>query len=285
MPMVERATQSGDYQIEVLKRVGTLFVSRRDAYATESRGGEWFLARERGESGNYDGPPIPMGRELLLRHLAGDVTVGHYLVDPSTDTAKVLAFDIDLGKSGYYMPYSKKVLDLSLVHGQPLRSIWNSRGSSDVHEGHQFLECLLSGVAEQVYSVCRDKLRSPVLVADSGGKGVHVYVLPGAQPAAMLREVGSKLLESIGWYPTKGNNFWTAPGFETTDPDGKPAYQVTIEVFPKQASVGADGFGNLMRLPCGLHARTRRRFSFLDMETEYVGWPNELDPLKALPEV
>lgn len=284
MSMVEQSGQPGDYQIELLKRIGTHFIARKDAYATESKGGEWFLARERGDKGNYDGPPIPMKTDLLLRHLAGDVTVGHYLVDPKTDTAKVLAFDIDLGKSGYYMPFTNRALDLELVHQQPLRSIWNQRGR-EKHEGFQFLESLLSGVAEQVYAACVDRLKSPVLVADSGGKGVHVYVLPGQRSADQLREVGCKLLDGLGWYPTKANNFWTAPGFETTDENDRPAYQVTIEVFPKQSSVDSDGFGNLMRLPCGVHAKTRRKYKFLDMGGDYVGWPHELDPLKALPEV
>ena len=50
----------------------------------------------------------------------------------------------------------------------------------------------------------------------------------------------------------------------------------TIEIFPKQADISAE-FGNLIRLPLGLHRRKKLWSVFIDPETG-----EELDPLEAL---
>jgi hypothetical protein len=74
----------------------------------------------------------------------------------------------------------------------------------------------------------------------------HIWVFFLAPvPAAVARFLGRRLLEKAG--------------------------QPNVELFPKQEKVEEDKYGNLVKLPCGLHQREKKWSRFLD--------PNTLKPL------
>lgn len=108
---------------------------------------------------------------------------------------------------------------------------------------------LLAALREEVAAEgfrLRDALRDagldPVLV-DSGFKGRHLWCfLPERIPAREARRALSALLRAIG----------------------RPSGNLTLELFPKQDRVSKDGLGNLVKLPLGVHLRTRRRAAVLD---------------------
>ncbi|MBK9386811.1 MAG: hypothetical protein IPN34_18510 [Planctomycetes bacterium] len=93
----------------------------------------------------------------------------------------------------------------------------------------------------------------PVLIEESGFKGRHLWILL-APPvdAGLLRRFGLALQRDLG-----------APG----DP------RVQVELFPKQARVRAEGLGNLIKLPLGIHRRTGRRSQLLDEEGRPIETP------------
>ena len=106
----------------------------------------------------------------------------------------------------------------------------------------------------------RDALRGlgldPLLV-DSGYKGRHLWLrLDPPAPASAARAAGLRLAA------------WLAVG--------SPLH---LEVFPKQDRVPPGGLGNLVKLPLGLHLRSRRWCALLDDAGEVV--PHPLERLRA----
>ena len=66
--------------LDVLER---LFINRWDTYATQRKDGQYVRVDE------------PLTREVLRRHLAGEITVGTYQINPSNNMVKWLVFDVD----------------------------------------------------------------------------------------------------------------------------------------------------------------------------------------------
>lgn len=87
------------------------------------------------------------------------------------------------------------------------------------------------------------ELGIPCLLEDSGQKGRHVWVFfETPVPATAARRLARLVLDTIP----------------------PPASEIGIEVFPKQARVGTSGYGNLIKLPLGIHRRTGRWSMWLD---------------------
>jgi len=87
-----------------------------------------------------------------------------------------------------------------------------------------------------------------MLVEDSGRRGAHLWIFFSEPvPVRAARLLGLEILERSG---------------------------VTgAELFPKQEEVPPDGFGNLVKLPLGIHRVSGRRAVFVDPETlEPLGW-------------
>jgi hypothetical protein len=42
---------------------------------------------------------------------------------------------------------------------------------------------------------------------------------------------------------------------------------ITVEVYPKQDVLAHDGYGNLVRLPLGIHPVTKQRSHFINLES------------------
>lgn len=103
----------------------------------------------------------------------------------------------------------------------------------------------------------RDQLRAgdldPVLV-DSGYKGWHLWLLLSTPtPAGAALAFARHTLAGLGPLPAG----------------------VHIDLFPRQAGVPADGLGNLVKLPLGVHLRSGRRALLLDDEHRPLARPFE----------
>ena len=82
----------------------------------------------------------------------------------------------------------------------------------------------------------------PAYLEDSGFKGRHVWIfLESPLPAGVAKKCGDLLAAQLLPLPP----------------------EVTVEVFPKQATVKPGSLGNLIKLPLGLHRRTGKRALFL----------------------
>ncbi|KYK22752.1 hypothetical protein AYK24_00560 [Thermoplasmatales archaeon SG8-52-4] len=77
----------------------------------------------------------------------------------------------------------------------------------------------------------------------SGMKGAHVwYFFKEPIPAGTARDINSVMLSSVG----------------VVDPN------LHLEFFPKQDTLGDGGYGNLIKLPCGMHQLSKTFSYFLD---------------------
>lgn len=223
--------------------IARLFIQRRDVYA------------EQHANGTYGPVHAPMTRAVLETHLKGASTLGHYLVDQE-GLCRVFAFDIDLTKKG---------VDSDGAEIAP-RSVW----IDNEHVAHTDLVVQLRCMAEGLALRTKRLAEIPVAVSYSGSKGLHVYGLCGAVQAAEAREVAKTVLDSFGCFePTRGQNFFRHS-------DGVYP-NLEIEIFPKQDKVGADGFGNLMRLPLGVNKKSGQEGFFVDLTTPI----NELKAAEA----
>lgn len=99
----------------------------------------------------------------------------------------------------------------------------------------------------------------PVLFERSGYKGVHAwYFFEEPVPAWAAKEVLASIQERVS-PPPKG---------------------IHLEVFPKQVTLSGKGYGNLIKLPLGVHRVTGNRSVFLDHRGIPV--PESLDHLLAV---
>ncbi len=107
----------------------------------------------------------------------------------------------------------------------------------------------LRSLLQETTRAVAERMRSlgmPFLLEDSGYKGHHLWFFPAApEPAVTLHALGRIVLSEIG--PL------LAPG-------------VSAEWFPKAVRPGAQGLGNLIKLPLGIHRRTGRRSAFLSAD-------------------
>jgi len=227
---------------QTLGAFGKRFIERRDVFAEQHANGSYTPVRR----------PIKLGD--LRDHVTGKHSYGHYLVS-TEGRCRLFAFDIDA---------AKEPVDWGdLGEFVPREAILNKN-----HAAYPVLIAQLNALAEGLARKTHRTLGIPVAAAFSGRKGLHVYGFTGPDNAETIREAGESVLKSFGVFePSRGKNFWR----HTT---GYEAFE--IEVFPKQVEVGKDGFGNLMRLPLGIHAVTKQKSHFV----HFSGSPTQI---KALP--
>jgi hypothetical protein len=252
----QRGQTSLSDNTDLIKSIGTRFIERRDVKAVQGEGIPWQPIREKFTLQDFED------------HIAGKRTFGHYLVSPEGN-AKLFAFDIDLDKTGVY--YTEDIPNAPEVECNP-RDVWLDPN----HPGRWTMKFQLRCVAEALAAKVNRLIGIPVAVAYSGGKGLHVYGFTGSKPAPVVRTLALGVMEEMfSWQPTRGENFW-----KHTDPGVMP--NITIEVFPKQDTVGEDGFGNLMALPLGIHKLTGQRKYFCRLTGPIEdGW-SEMNPINAL---
>lgn len=278
-------TEVAGRERELAAVIGKLFVQRRDVKAVQQPNGEWYRSS------------TPFKMTDMMAHVRGEQSLGHYLIDHDNQ-CRVFALDIDIVdtkmetlKNGTpeqrakyvpcYYPSNPSGPNHGLVEYNP-REAWKDRA----HPSRAWTKRSLKFIAEEIAAVIVSEMELPCLVSYSGSKGMHVYAIlhesvggPGPIPADDAREGAVLVLERTGRFiPGRGKNFYRA--IDQDPVTGFP--QLEVEIFPKQGSIGAKGYGNLMRLPLGRNLKsTKDRAFFVDMD----GPLDELrpvDPLQAL---
>ncbi len=112
-------------------------------------------------------------------------------------------------------------------------------GSRGWNEAMQALDVFAAEILEFA-----DSLGLKLHLADSGQKGRHLWAFFAEPiPARLARRMGKLLLSTV-----------------------TPPPVLSCEIFPKQNSVEADGLGNLIKIPLGVHQKTQRRVWFTAAE-------------------
>lgn len=252
----------------VARLLGERYLSRSDALAIQQADGSYRPDRRKVLWGD------------LKAHLAGTVSIGHYLVAPDGH-AKLFAYDIDLDKWGTWgegppctrTECSKPHIPAHNVHprevwAEGLEILQSGGEATDLFKVYRRqLRALAEGLAERATRV----LEVPTAVAYSGSKGTHVYAYTGKEEAAEIRATALELLSGHTYHAVRGDNFWKH--------DGEFPH-LTIEVFPKQDELAKDGLGNLMRLPLGRNLKGGDAF-FIDPAPPLDEWV-PFDPQVAL---
>lgn len=100
-----------------------------------------------------------------------------------------------------------------------------------------------------------------LLLEFSGGKGYHIWLfLSEPVPAEKIRR----------WVASDFTPAWR----EIAEVKGWPAAE--LEIFPKQDTISASGYGNLVKLPLGVHAVTGAYSEIMWREE----WPQELEDIE-----
>jgi hypothetical protein len=184
------------------------------------------------QDGTYDWINQRFTRTDIQDHLSGKRTYGHYLIDPATQNCRIFCFDIDLNKECRVEFRSKDTERIAWLTAE--------------------LRCFASGLAQKVQEI----LDIPTAQLFSGSKGVHVYGFTGSEKAKTVREAAYSVMEA--WdktcKPQRGDNFFVHPSYP----------ELEIEIFPKQDTVDEEHFGNLLRLPLGIHRKTGNQSFFID---------------------
>lgn len=244
-------------EVELVRALGNRFIQRKDVKAYMRDNGEWFPVRDQA------GHDVPFTMNDFREHFAGTRTLGHYMVD-TQGYCKLFAYDIDLVK------HDRTCVDPSckscpvIIHGDDgqdysgvPRQVWGPPGPvTPVLTRH--LRCMAEGLALRVKRI----LNLPIAIATSGNKGLHVYAFTGTTPADVVRQAAIGILQDFAgaFEPFRGENFWRhISEYPTLD----------IEVFPKQGSLDGKEYGNLMKLPLGIHRVTGRRSEFITAKAGY----------------
>jgi hypothetical protein len=104
---------------------------------------------------------------------------------------------------------------------------------------------LLKKTASELISVTKEMKLDPILEF-SGKRGYHVLLFfENPEDASTAKSLGKKIKESVGDIHE----------------------DVDIEVFPKQDRLPTGGFGNLLKLPLGIHQVVNKRSEIVDPET------------------
>lgn len=168
------------------------------------------------------------------------------------------------GKSGYFpvlQPLTPEVVEAHL-EGRLTLGVYlldsQARvyfGALDLDVGREAIERIKENpaTAAEVAASLRKLMKAiadasaawelPVVFERSGYKGVHAwYFFEDPVPAWAAKAVLSGLVEAVS----------------------PPPPEVHIEVFPKQVDLTKKGYGNLIKLPLGVHRVTGKRSVFLD---------------------
>lgn len=239
------------------------FIARPDVKARQYDGG--YVPVE-----NKDGQRFPWTRQDLLDHLEGKQTYGHYLLSQQ-DECKLFVFDVDLEKEGTFdvdFPNGNDEDPFRLETFSP-RDAWLDRS----HPARGYMKYQFRLLAHQLGKAIETELEIPWAVAYSGAKGIHVYGFTGLLPASDVKEGALMVIESMPEIKSlRGQNFFKNEEFPN----------MSIEVFPKQSSLGGKDLGNLCRLPLGRNLKNPKDPTFFVDMTSAMSQMVPLDPEYAL---
>lgn len=253
---------------EIAKLIAGTFIERRDAKAIQTKSGAYMPVRTNMKETSSE--LVPWSLRDVIAHVEGEKTYGHYLVTPA-GTCRCIVFDCDLRAKADPNRGEEPIM----FNGEEIdpRDAWSRPNSPIKRDLALQLRTVAEGFARR--SMVLTGLKT--MVSYSGAKGMHAYVClePGTS-AHDAREMISVIIESFegDFVPAKGKNFFRHAF-------ANPA--VSIEVFPKQEEVSADGFGNLVRLPLGVNQKSGKPGFFLVMGTDQKDFKID-DPLLALKE-
>lgn len=250
---------------ELVSLIAKKFIERRDVKA------------EQHSNGAYSPIESKFTKRDLHDHLTGTRTYGHYMVAPGSNTARLFAFDIDLAKSASPdMTGNSKTFytwtGSQFIEGSP-RVHYTERNPQLYMRLTE--ELLVAAVSLAVRT--RRLLGIQVAIAFSGSKGVHVYGFTGRDQAETIREAAHEVIHDAGvWQVHRGKSFYR----HSNEPKfGLP--NIDIEVYPKQGKMDGKAYGNLMRLPLGIHRRTGARSYFLQVRS-FTAMNQQISPEQAL---
>lgn len=248
------------------------FFQRRDAFA------------EYGPTyGHPEGCWHPVERPIkgsdLLAHLEGERFLGTYLVDADSQV-RFFTLDIDFNPEGtaYRVDFptiERKIMTDPSAHDDELAELWPNE-PDEISPRDEWLNvtspyrpwlafqvrCLAAGFAYRL----KREYQLDTAVTYSGGKGMHVHCFCGERSARDARYMANKMLGSWKNYETMEPKFFPVNGFAWRDSTDHYS-NFTIEVFPKQDEIAARGFGNLVRLPLGVHPKTKQRSHFINLDS------------------
>lgn len=272
--------------------VAKRFIQRRDVFAEQTSMGGYRPVRE-----GSDGPFTALKGRHLASHFSGEKTYGHYLLDPDNN-CRLFAFDIDLEKNtpddqpgphfvGKYAlapnletwtGTHEEWFEAHTIHDFDPRESWKDRA----HPSRPQVKMQMRFISHMLARSIREELDIETAVTYTGSKGLHVYGFTGPLPAEHVREAAQIVLDSLDCFTAnRGKHFFK---HNSSDPiDGFPNF--SIEVFPKQISIGDGGFGNLMRLPLGRNLKSPKEPTFfVDMRapmSELAPHPNPVALLES----
>lgn len=278
---------------ELVNLISKRFIARPDVKARQFENG-YTPVRERGPEGRFDGPNIPWKRQDIVDHLAGTQTFGHYLIN-TDDTCKLFAYDIDLTKTGLlpsnvcYGQDGESEIDFdSFIEEPNLRDAWHIKAAPPGHPLHdpllwtrrEYMKVNFMLMAKTLAMTVQDILDLDVAVAYSGNKGMHVYAfLPKPTDAGFAREGALAVLEACDFIPV-GNSEVFFKHTDSSPMNGFP--NLSVEVYPKQDSIGNKDLGNLLRLPLGRNLKNPSDPTFFVDMTEDLTVMKPTDPIRAL---
>lgn len=273
---------------ELEKLIAMKFIQRRDVKAVQTPDGKWA------PDNKFKGHPHGLGFDMasLERHLTGQATYGHYLLDTNSH-ARVMCFDIDLEpkakedmaleKKGNYVILPQRNLDnvefeeqIQIIEDVDPRALWQDRTATDARKWYKAQMMML---ARKFVKAVTEELGIGAAAAYSGSKGVHVYGFTGDMPASEVREGALIVMDALGEFElSRGDHFWK---HMNTDPiQGFQNFQ--IEIFPKQDTLDDKSYGNLVRLPLGKNQKSADPTFFLDLKAPAWEMRPHPDPIELL---
>lgn len=208
----------------------------------------WDVFAEQDEHGNWSPVRRALTGDDIAEHLEGFVSYGVYVIEPGPYYA---ADDDGVREPANTVSYV--VFDLDTYDADALdfltraveRLVTHGHGPDPVDHQH-FMRCLL--------------------LEDSGGKGYHIWLLlsepvPAARARAWAEAIRPQYMRMARLVP-EGSEPWPA-----------------LEIFPKQDAVAEGGFGNLVKLPFGVHGKTHTQ-SVMKLRQ---GWATSLEEVVAFP--
>lgn len=255
--MAEEIRQPDDSTFRsTIRMLGDLLIARKDVKAVEfSDGTGW----------RPDESPFTIGD--FRAHIAGKRTLGTYMVG-SDSRVKFFALDIDLLKDGkegpYYLldeddsdPTTTTRVDGVLQIDEPQIGPIESALHDPDAPAYRWVRVVLRAQIDAFQGIVREQFGLESLAVLTGG-GAHVLVpLPEPTHAKRIRSDVIDVMRQTGFTEFRGKNFFVSEG---SDPN---TATTTIEIFPKQDDMEGKNFGNLIRLPLGIHRRTGVRTVFV----------------------
>lgn len=205
---------------------------------------------EQHEDGHYEPVRRPIDEIDVAEHLEGFTSYGVYVIDPEA----VLPPISDPPRELVCTPNSVKyvVFDLDTYDSDALSFLTRA------------VERLVRVRSEgEDWDPSEDALRC-LLLEDSGGKGYHIWLFLSEPTSA--RKVRA-------WTETIATQYRAVAQTAVGDP------WPPLEIFPKQDEVQEGAFGNLVKLPFGVHARTKARAYIVPRP----GWAGALEAVEPFP--